>query len=407
MKKVMLFVVGSLLFQLGAFAVWTNSCTGVEITESFIFKSKVEPTKGIIPMSDMEQYVVFNAGIGSHSYRIPAIVTAKDGSLLLFAEARHETWQDKSYTDIVMKRSTNGGRDWSEMVTLTFSQNGTSYAFMDPSPVVDRKTGKVFLFCTRWNKLDKNVTNNHVFMLTSSDNGKTWSAPEDVSQKVLLGDFFSGGFGPGAGIQIAQGRYTGRLLFTTRQYSLDKGSKGYAVYSDDSGSTWHISSSPFLAGECQIAECGKDQLLVNIRRGSDRYVAKSKDGGQSWSSCNKDGGLPIVNGGCHASVLSGGSNMVFYCGPQGSQKTETNDNRSKLTLYRSLQGGNDWIHQTLYNLASGYSDMTFLPDGRLVIAFEAGSEGGFTYNSNRDAGWMRIDVLILPKEVANYRYWFK
>ena len=63
--------------------------------------------------------------------------------------------------------------------------------------------------------------------------------------------------------------------------------------------------------------------------------------------------------------------------------------------------------QLLYDLAAGYPDMTLLGDGRLAIVFEAGPEKGFITRSSRPAGWMRLDVLILPREVADYGYWFE
>ena len=50
--------------------------------------------------------------------------------------------------------------------------------------------------------------------------------------------------------------------------------------------------------------------------------------------------------------------------------------------------------------------MTVLEDGRLAIVFEAGPEKGFVKQANRPPGWMRLDILILPKEITDYDYWF-
>src|SRR6266852_6349414 len=66
-----------------------------------------------------EQRDVFVSGHdGYFAYRIPAIETAPDGSLLAFAEARkyhlNDPGSDKQDIDLVMKRSTDGGRTWSE-----------------------------------------------------------------------------------------------------------------------------------------------------------------------------------------------------------------------------------------------------------------------------------------------------
>ena len=50
--------------------------------------------------------------------------------------------------------------------------------------------------------------------------------------------------------------------------------------------------------------------------------------------------------------------------------------------------------------------MTLLSDGKLAIIFEAGSEQGFIKASNRPAGWMRLDFLVLPADITDYDYWF-
>ena len=404
----LMFVTGGLLFQ----PLMLTACDDDEITRPEV----VEPLmpelapEGELPINleqTMKSAVAFNAGEGSHSYRIPSVVTAKDGSLLLFCEARHQTWQDKSYTDVVVKRSVDGGLHWSEMKNLTGTQNGGAYAYMDPTPVVDEKTGKIFLFCTRWNKSNSDTSNNRAFLLTSSDNGQSWDAPKDVTDMVILKDFYSAGFGPGAGVQLKNGAYAGRMILTSRQHNVDQGSKGISIYSDDQGRTWK-QSMPAQAGESQIAECSNGQLSMNIRRGSDRYASISKDGGVSWSPALRVADLPSLESGCQASVLGADKNILLYCGPMGGVKTNEFDNRSKLTLYRSPMNGELWTrHKTLYPNASGYSDMTFLPDGRLVIVFEAGPDVGFMRNPNRGKGWMRIDVIILPKEVSNYDYWFE
>lgn len=378
-----------------------------EVTAPLMPDLGPEATEGTISLSQIETSTPFTAGTGANSYRIPSIVTAGDGSLLVFCEARHESWMDKSHTDIVVRRSTDNGQTWSEAVNLTASANGGGYAFMDPTPVVDSGTGKIFLFCCRWVKSDADATKTRAFRIVSTDNGKNWGAPEDVTEQVIRTGYFSSGFGPGSGIRISQGKYAGRLVFASRQYD-GSSSTGVAVYSDDHGATWKIGSE-VLGGECQIAESGENRLTINIRKGADRYSATSKDGGQSWSSAIKDAGLPSFTSGCHASVLGVGGNMVLYCGPKGGTQTSSNDNRSELMLYRSATSAEGWTRsQLLYELASGYSDMTQLPDGRVAIVFEAGPEKGFTRQSgNRPAGWMRLDVLVLPTEVTDYGYWFE
>src|SRR5258706_8924637 len=47
------------------------------------------------------------------NYRIPAILQAPDGSIIIFAEKRNDGPGDVGNHDIVMKRSTDKGRTWS------------------------------------------------------------------------------------------------------------------------------------------------------------------------------------------------------------------------------------------------------------------------------------------------------
>ena len=59
----------------------------------------------------LAKYTIFSAGDNDvNNYRILSIVTSQDGSLLVFCEARREGWQDKSRTNVVVKRSTDKGR---------------------------------------------------------------------------------------------------------------------------------------------------------------------------------------------------------------------------------------------------------------------------------------------------------
>lgn len=366
-----------------------------------------EGTAGSIPLDQVVRTTVCSAT--TSVYRIPSIVCTGNGTLLVFGELRHSSWLDKSHTDVMLRRSTDGGATWTTAANLTSTVNGGSYAFMDPCPILDPSTGRIFLFCTRWNKSDTDVTNNRAFLLVSDDNGETWTSPADITDSILdysEGACYISGFGPGHGIAISSGKYTGRLVLITRQ---SNGSTTYCrtLWSDDHGNNWK-NGNTVSSGEAQIAECGKDKLYLNIRKGAGRNYAFSKDGGASWSTPVTDPSLPTLEGGCQASVLGVGGDMVFYCGPKGGTATSSNDNRQKLTIYRSAVGAQTWSRNTeLYSLASGYSDMVRMPDGKIAIVFEAGDTNGFVKGASRPAGWLRLDLLVLPAEIADYDYWFE
>ncbi len=365
-----------------------------------------EGTAGSISMAGATQATICQAMAGGDVFRIPSIIALPDSSILVFAEYRHNSWLDKSYTDVVVRRSTDGGKTWSAANNLTASQNSGAFAYMDPCPIYDPKTGNIFLFCTRWNKGNTDVTNNKAILITSSDGGQTWQAPMDFTDRVIADGMYSSGFGPGHGIVITGEKYKGRLILISRQ---SDGTSNYcsAIWSDDNGINWKHGST-VTGGEAQIAESGINKLYLNVRRGANRQYSNSLDGGQSWSPLLQDASLPVLDGGCEASVLGAGGDMVFYCGPKGGTATSSYDNRKGLTLFRSPVSGMTWSRrQELYSLASGYSDMTILPNGKLAVVFEAGPGQGFTKGGSRPAGWLRLDIIILPAEVTDYDYWFE
>jgi sialidase-1 len=89
--------------------------------------------------------------------------------------------------------------------------------------------------------------------------------------------------------------------------------------------------------------------------------------------------------------------------------SQNNEDRQNLVIYRSLNGGKTWENDyLLHDKSAGYSCITQLPDGRLAIVFEASDSDGFPKMTpgNRPPGWMRLDVMILPKKIIIENLWF-
>lgn len=352
------------------------------------------------------RFTAYRAGEGGvHSFRIPALVTAADGTLLLFAEARKQSWVDKSPTDIVLKRSRDGGRTWSSLARLL---PGGGDACMDPLPVVDRATGRIFLFACRWPADDHSTAGNTAWVIASDDHGLTWSQPREITRELVGRGRTIQGFGPGHGIQMGPGgRFPNRLLIPIRT-SNRKGEEAiHAAFSDNGGRTWSPGGAAANgSGEFMIAEGAPGRLVLNRRGREARYRAFSADGGQTWTQQQADPALVTAVNGCQGCLVAAGG-ALFFTTPAGIPPSEGFDNRANLTLYRSFDGGRTWpARHTLYSKAAGYSDLARLNDGRLALVFEAADTRGFIRRQDRPAGWMRLDVMILPAEVASPDRWF-
>ncbi|WP_164304557.1 SIALI-17 repeat-containing surface protein [Streptococcus pneumoniae] len=147
----------------------------------------------------------------------------------------------------------------------------------------------------------------YLWMSYSDDDGKTWSAPRDITPGLRKDWMKLLGTGPGTGIVLRNGPHKGRILipvYTTNNVSHLNGSQSSRViYSDDHGKTWHageavndnrqvdgqkIHSSTMNNERAQNTESTVVQLnngdVKLFMRGltGDLQVATSKDGGVTW-----------------------------------------------------------------------------------------------------------------------------
>ena len=147
----------------------------------------------------------------------------------------------------------------------------------------------------------------YLWMSYSDDDGKTWSAPKDITPTIRQDWMKFLGTGPGTGIVLRTGAHKGRILvpaYTTNSVVHLWGSQSSRlIYSDDHGVTWHageapndnrpvgngvIHSSTMNNNGAQNTEATVLQLnngdVKLFMRGltGDLQVATSKDGGVTW-----------------------------------------------------------------------------------------------------------------------------
>ena len=197
-------------------------------------------TTSAAPMSS-DPFVAGQDGV--HTYRIPAMVLSPSGAVLVFCEARKQSLSDASPTDMVLRRSLDGGATWLPMQMLVRGE-GTD-ALMNPVAVVDHVTGTVFLLCCNTNRAARGEHRRHL-LLSSRDDGATWSEPVNIGSRIAgYDDTFVPG--PGCGIQTRQGRLVapGYTSPETIDGKDEHGFRSRVIYSDDGGERWRMGIQDF------------------------------------------------------------------------------------------------------------------------------------------------------------------
>lgn len=301
---------------------------------------------------------------GVACYRIPALVTAPNGDLLAAIDERVPSCADlrgNRDINIVLRRSSDGGETWSAMETVADFPPGQSAS--DPSMIVDRETGAVFLFYN-FMDLDAAPDRYRLHVMTSTDDGATWSGPEDLTPQITKptwrDDFMF--ITSGRGIQTQDGRLLHTLV------NLDRGV--YVFGSDDHGATWHLIDAPIQpADESKLVELAGGAWMVNSRvnEAGLRWVHVSEDEGRTWTS-RPDSAL--IDPGVNASILRYPSTDGAK-GPLLFINTASADARENLTIRVSHDEGRTWTEGTvLYPAAAAYPSMTMLDGGDVGVLFE-------------------------------------
>jgi sialidase-1 len=320
---------------------------------------------------------LFESGTsGYHTYRIPALIRTTKETLLAFCEGRKKGRADDGDIDLVMRRSTAGGKIWEPQQIVYDDGGDKSITIGNPCPVLDLETGTIWLpFCRN---------NKEVFVTSSTDDGRTWSTPRDVTADVKKTEWGWYATGPGVGIQLERGPHKGRLVFPCDHGESVEGKRvmySHVFFSDNHGMSWQLGGTVAPhTDECQIAELANGELLINMRNywGRDgrrperhgmRAVARSRDGGQTWSELEFDAALiePL----CQASLLAlfdpadAKKSVLVFSNPA------SRDARRKLTVRQSFDGGKTWPDsREIYRGSAAYSCLAPIAGDRLGVLFE-------------------------------------
>ncbi|HEX4130543.1 MAG TPA: sialidase family protein [Pirellulales bacterium] len=350
------------------------------------------------------------------NYRIPAILAAPSGDVLIFAERRNDGPGDIGNHDIVLKRSDDRGRTWSAEQTVLDDEDRVC---TDITVGADLDTGKLWLFFLRDKK--------QFAALTSTDDGRSWQGPISLHAQVTRPewDALSGpgddheeaaeprgrmarwehgwpqryGIGPGnAMVQLNAGPHAGRLVVPARHRE-DTGngrlrSFAHTFFSDDHGATWKLGGTIGInTSECQLVELGDGRLMVISRNESSadspdnlrHLIAISNDGGENWGPVRR--AEELITPRCHGCVErftseggDGKSRLLFSSPACPLRQPEHPYGRYNLTIRLSYDEGTTWTAgKTIWPHPGAYSDIAILPDRTVAYVYERGDEGSTHY----------------------------
>lgn len=365
---------------------------------------------------------LFVSGQGYPEYRIPAMVTTTNGTIIAVADGRQGNGDIPNPIDCVCRRSFDNGNTWGPLqVIANYGSDTNDPANVDTYPaygltniartaagdsslLLDRTNGRVWVlydngapaagqFAGRAIKLE---------LRYSDDNGATWSSRMDVEANnpalrpaiTSAPEFLTG---PGNGIQLATGTNAGRLIFPIYVYG--SGSQDYSglIYSDDHGVTWQRGGiAGNGGGEVQMVETTDGGVLASMRDNAFawsgvRTFNRSADGGLTWGVLFTNTVNPpaLPDPECQGSILrlttandSTASRIVFA-------NCDSSTSRAAMTLRLSYDEGRSWpVSNLVYSGVSGYSALAKIANGEVGLLNEVNN-------------YARIDFVARPVSVIS------
>jgi sialidase-1 len=337
-----------------------------------------------------------------HTYRIPGIVQTDKGTLLSVYDIRYKHSGDlPANIDVGLSRSEDSGRTWEPMkIIMDMGAPHENNGIGDPAILFDPVTKKIWV-AALWSKGNRSIagskpglspdTTGQFVLVSSDDDGKTWSQPINITEQVKNPAWHLFFNGPGSGIAMQDGK----LVFAAQYWDEKRMPHSTLIYSDDHGKTWKgkIAGPKSNTTEAQVVETAPGTIMLNMRdnRGAFRSVATTNDLGATWTE-HPTSYNALPDPVCMGSIIKARvkvkgvlRDVLFF------SNVATPSGRYNMTIKASLDGGETWLpaNQVLVDerFCFGYSSLTTIDNNTI----------GLLYEGSRDLYFVKVPVSDIIK----------
>ena len=390
-----------------------NLLTFVALSAATIFTANAQTAASAV--DGKKQTLFDSSNHASTPYRIPAIATLNNGTVLAIADQRPcGADVGNGEVDIYAKVGTiaaDGSYSWNPSAIdpsvsggLKIADGDSSNGYGDAAVVVDRESGKVLVICVAGNVVFSNGSSskhNKMARIVGSADGLTWEAPQDVTSAFFANELSSAYTMFIASGKMVQSKHVkvgdyyriyGALLVREKDGFLNMGTSNnnYVVYSDDFGKTWSVLGGTYCVeggDEPKVEELPNGDILLSSRTSGGRYFnvfnfTDLNSASGSWGSASKysfggsnstNGELMLYKGLVDANGIE--YNVMFQSLPTGSSRSNVavfyKAFATSKTSWTVSDFTSDWTKGIeVDNDASAYSTMTILPNGQVGFLYE-------------------------------------
>ena len=327
---------------------------------------------------------------GSSAYRIPGLCTTRSGALVAVYDARWNGWGDlPGHIDVGAQSSFDGGRSWTPMTIALDMGDDPAWrgeGVGDPAILADPATGRVYVLAVwshgnrGWNGSGPGLApeeTGQLMLAWSDDDGRSWSAPRNLTAEVKDPAWSFLLQGPGRGIAM----HDGTLVFPAQfQLPPEEGRepRSTVLWSDDHGASWSIGAAAKPnTTESTVVELEDGVLMLNMRdnRGGARAVHLTRDLGRTWEE-HETSRRALPEPVCNASLIhvgrelgGGADGRLVFVNPAVARAP-----RRRMTLQASLDYGRTWPAERALLLdegaSAGYPCLSMADESTVGVLYE-------------------------------------